>query len=87
MLNIKLNIKQTFVICVVKCQEIPEVDNGNVTCSIGSDGIFSYEDTCDVLCNLGYTLTGSSTKMCLSNGSWSGMDSVCKRGKIITKTS
>ena len=64
---------------VVKCQEI-QVDNGNVTCSFGDDGVYSYEDTCDVICNSGYTLAGSSTKMCLSNGSWSGMDTVCERG-------
>ena len=48
---------------------------------MGDDGVHSYEDTCTVTCNSGYTLTGSDTKMCLSNGSWSGMDAVCKRGK------
>ena len=69
-----------FVFYVVKCPEVPEVDNGNVACSLGDDGVYSYEDTCDVLCNLGYTMTGSDTKRCLSNGSWSGMDTVCERG-------
>ena len=65
----------------MKCQELLKFDNGNVTCSVGDDGISSYEDTCTVTCNSGYTLTGSDTKMCLSNGSWSSMDTVCERGK------
>ena len=67
----------------MKCQELPEFDNGNVTCSLGDDGIYSYEDTCTVTCNSGYTLTGNDTKMCLSDGSWSGMDAVCGRGKTV----
>ena len=65
----------------MKCQELPKFDNGNVTCSLGVDAVYSYEDTCTVTCNSGYTLTGSDTKMCLSNGSWSSMDTVCGRGK------
>ena len=48
---------------------------------MGDDGVVSYEDTCNVTCDSGYTLTGSDTRMCLSDGSWSGTDGTCKRGK------
>lgn len=69
-------------LCIVKCQELVNIDNGDFTCSVGDDGIRSYQDTCTVTCNSGYTMTGSDTTECLSNGSWSGMDAVCKRGKL-----
>ena len=50
---------------------------------MGDDGVYAYEDTCDLTCNSGYTLTGSGTRMCLSNASWSGMNAVCERGTNI----
>ena len=52
-----------------------------VNCSLGDDGIHSYEDTCSFLCNTGYELTGSNARTCQSDGSWSGSDTVCGRGK------
>ena len=67
----------------MKCQELSKFDNGNITCSLGDDGMYSYEDTCSVTCNSGFTLSGSDTRTCLSNGSWSDMDSACDRGKKI----
>ena len=70
-----------FCVYVVYCQEPSKFDNGNANCSLGDDGVYTYEDTCVMTCNSGYVLTGSNTKMCLSNGSWSGMDTVCERGK------
>ena len=38
-------------------------------------------DTCNFTCNTGYELTGSDTRTCQSDGSWSGSDDVCRRGK------
>ena len=40
-------------------------------------------DTCSFTCNTGYELTGSDIRTCQSNGSWSGSDDVCRRGKTI----
>ena len=40
-------------------------------------------DTCSFTCNTGYELTGSDTRTCQSNGSWSGTNTVCRRGMII----
>jgi len=68
----------------VNCQAPTQITNGNVTCSLGDDGITSYEDTCTVTCNSGFTLTGSDTRTCQSDGSWNGLDGACNRGtKII----
>ena len=66
---------------VVQCRSISKLDNGNVSCSLGDDGVLSYQDTCNVTCDTGYTLNGSDTRICLSNGSWSGMDGICT-GKL-----
>ena len=54
--------------------------NGMVSCLLGDDGVPSYEDTCSFTCNTGYELTGSNTRTCQSNGSWSGTDISCRRG-------
>ena len=53
-----------------------------INCSLGDDGVPSYEDTCSFTCNTGYELTGSDTRTCQSDGSWSGSENVCKRGKL-----
>ena len=54
-----------------------------INCSLGDDGVPSYEDTCSFTCNTGYELTGSDTRTCQSNGSWSGSDDVCRRGMLV----
>ena len=51
-------------------------------CSLGDDGVPFYGDTCSFTCNTGYELTGSDTRTCQSNGSWSGSDDVCRRGRL-----
>ena len=51
-----------------------------INCSLGDDGVTSYEDTCSFTCNTGYELTGSGTRTCQSDGSWSSSDDVCGRG-------
>ena len=61
-------------------------DNGMINCSLGDDGIPSYEDTCSFTCNVDYELTGSDTRTCQSNGSWSGSDDVCRRGTLMLLT-
>jgi len=52
-----------------------------VTCSLGDDEVPSYEDTCNFTCNTGYELTGSDTRTCQSDSSWSGSITNCSRGK------
>ena len=60
--------------------------NGMISCSLINSPTPVYEDTCSFTCNTGYELTGnesSDTRTCQSNGSWSGPDALCRRGKIL----
>ena len=54
-----------------------------INCSLGDDGVPTYEDTCSFTCNTGYELTGSDTRTCQSDGRWSGTDDVCWRGMCV----
>jgi len=52
--------------------------NGTIDCSLGQDGVPSFEDVCtyNLSCNTGYE---SDTRTCQSDGTWSGTD-MCIRG-------
>ena len=65
---------------IVNCSFLTDPNNGMINCSLGNDGVSSYEDTCSFTCNTGYELTGSDTRICQSDGSWSGTDDICRRG-------
>ena len=52
-----------------------------MTCSLGDDGVPSYEDTCSFTCNTGYVLTGSDTRTCQSDRSWSGSETICRKSR------
>ena len=67
---------------LVLCPFIADVTNGVVDCSLGDDGVHSYEDTCNFTCNTGYELIGNDTRTCQSDGSWSGSNDVCRRGNV-----
>ena len=69
-------------IIAVSCPLLIDPDNGALNCSMGDDGVPSYEDTCSFTCNTGYELTGSDTRTCQSDGRWSGSDDVCRRGTV-----
>ena len=65
---------------LVQCPSLADPNNGVINCSLGDDGVPSYEDTCSFTCNTGYELTGSDTRTCQSDGSWSDSDNVCRGG-------
>ena len=65
----------------VLCLPLTNPTNGVINCSLGENEVPSYEDTCSFTCNTGYELTGSDTRICQSDGSWSGSDDVCRSGK------
>ena len=71
------------IIHIVNCPLLNMPNNGMINCSLGDDGVLSYEDTCSFTCNTGYELTGSDTRTCQSDGSWSGTDDVCRRGMYV----
>ena len=66
----------------IRCDDLSIPANGNALCSSGRVGVGYEGDTCNFTCNTGYELTDSDTRTCLSNGSWSGTDIVCRRGKL-----
>ena len=71
---------------LVSCPSLINPSNGVIDCSLGDDGVPSYEDICSYACNTGYELTGSDTRTCQSDGSWSGSDTLCSRSKQYIKT-
>ena len=66
---------------LVSCPSISDPTNGVIVCSLGDDGVASYEDTCNFTCNTGYELTGSESRTCQSDGSWSGSIAMCTRSE------
>ena len=54
-----------------------------MSCSSGRVGMGYEGDTCSFTCNTGYELTGSDTRTCQSDGSWSGTDELCSRGMLV----
>ena len=64
----------------VICDTLNNPNNGVINCSVGDDGVHVYNVTCSFTCNTGYKLTGSDTRTCQSNGSWSGTNAMCRRG-------
>ena len=65
----------------IQCDNLSAPANGEITsCSSGRVGVGYEGDTCSFTCNTGYELTGSDTRTCQSNGNWSGIDDMCRRG-------
>ena len=56
--------------------------NGMINCSLGDDGVLSYEDTCTATCDTGYMLTGDAMRTCQSDGMFNGTEAMCNRGKL-----
>ena len=72
----------------IRCDILSTPPSGGMSCSSGRVGVGYGGDTCSFTCNTGYELTGSDTRTCQSDGSWSGNDSACERGmrKLRTTT-
>ena len=61
---------------LVQCTSLLSLTNGDISCN-SIDVSQHYEDQCSFSCNLGYELTGSSSRQCLANRSWSGEPVTC----------
>ena len=59
------------------CSQLINPINGTVSCSLLYSPLILYEDICNFTCNTGYELTGSYTRTCQSDGSWSGDEGIC----------
>ena len=65
----------------VRCDGLPILANGEITsCSSGTVGVGYEGDTCSFTCDTGYELTGSDTRTCQRDGSWSGTEIMCTEG-------
>jgi len=54
-----------------------------MSCSSGRIGVGYEGDTCSLVCNTGYVLSGSDTRTCQSDGNWNGTETLCRRGEFI----
>ena len=60
---------------VVQCPTLTAPDNGMIFCTGNEIG-----DTCTVSCDDGYESSGSETRTCQGDGTWSGTDATCSAG-------
>ena len=65
----------------VTCPSLTRPSNGMINCSLGNNNIPNPGETCSLTCKTGYELTGSNTRMCQNDGSWSGSNGTCRRGE------
>ena len=70
------------MLSIVHCPNLTEPINGMMNCSLGDDGVPSYEDTCSFMCNTGYNLTGNETRLCENDSNWTGSEVMCKQGNF-----
>ena len=69
----------------MSCPDLGQPDNGMIECALGDDGVASYQDTCRFSCVEGYHLSGSTSRTCQSDGTWSGSSSTCDRGNALAE--
>ena len=66
----------------IRCDNLSTPANGEIiSYSSGRLGVGYEGDTCSFTCNIGYELTGSDTRTCQSDGSWSGTETMCNEGQ------
>ena len=63
------------IITVVQCPTLTAPDDGMVFCTGDDVG-----DTCTITCDDGFELSGSETRTCQSDGTWSETDTTCSAG-------
>ena len=66
---------------LVTCPLLTAPTNGMTDCSLGGNGIPNPGDVCSFTCNIGYEVTGSTTRTCQDDGSWSESHAMCSRGE------
>ncbi|XP_064386674.1 sushi, von Willebrand factor type A, EGF and pentraxin domain-containing protein 1-like [Halichondria panicea] len=67
-------------VCQRICSDLPLLTNGMIFYSgTGSANNRPVDTVATFSCDTGYTLNGGATKICESDGMWSGLDPVCQR--------
>ena len=77
-------IKQVLILflcvyTVVTCPPLTAPDNGMNDC--GEEAEFF--DVCTFACDEGYKLSGSDSRRCEDDGTWSGTETFCTKGKVV----
>uniref|UniRef100_A0A671Q9G8 Selectin E n=1 Tax=Sinocyclocheilus anshuiensis TaxID=1608454 RepID=A0A671Q9G8_9TELE len=69
---------------IVQCPELIKPQKGQMQC-LHSIGIFSYQSTCEFMCEEGYTLRdfSSSTLFCGATGRWNDSQPTCESKTVI----
>jgi len=65
----------------ITCDFLDDPANGMLHCSLGPDGLPTEGDVCVYECNDGYIVSGSNSRECQSDGTWTGSDATCERCK------
>ena len=65
------------------CPSLNHPDNGMIECSLGPDGVPTEGDTCVYICDEGFIVSGSSSRECQSDGTWTGSEPTCARCKLL----
>lgn len=59
---------------VVQCPTVSKPVNGLVTCTSGAN----YNSLCRFVCDEGFEMRGSTTRVCQDNGQFSGVQPICE---------
>ena len=69
----------------IACLPLTVPDNGDINCSLGGDGEADVGETCTFTCNDGYELTGSISRSCQIDESWSGTNTICTQSMSLCR--
>jgi len=81
--NLNLIIQYVFSVCTLLlaiCPRIFAPVNGMIACQLGVSEVANPGETCTFTCDDGFTLTGSSTRTCQNDRTWSGTEPMCETG-------
>ena len=70
------NSNMCFFVSVVTCPPLRTPQNGMLTGCQG-DQPQRFGTVCHIACNQGYQQSGSSSRRCMENGLWSGLNTLC----------
>ncbi|XP_064386390.1 sushi, von Willebrand factor type A, EGF and pentraxin domain-containing protein 1-like [Halichondria panicea] len=64
--------------CQPNCRDLPSLANGMIMYSAGSPSNRPFSSSAVHSCNTGYTLTGGTTRICVTEGNWDGSPPTCQ---------
>ena len=67
---------------LVQCPRLFAPVNGMIDCSLGPNNIADEGEMCRLTCDMGMKLSGSASKTCQNDRSWSGTDTMCMASTV-----